>query len=84
MVSGLLKLIVALSVVVRLFVPMTFIVKPSMFETMAFVVVELMMASFSVRTLLVGSYFTVPLTPSKIVRLPQLSEGTFPPAIVRS
>ena len=72
-VSGLLKLRVALPAVERLFVPITFIIKPSMYERMALVVLELIVAPCSVRSLLPGLYFTVPLTPSILERSLQLA-----------
>ena len=51
---------------------------------MALSVLELIVAPCSVRTLLLGSYFAVPLTPSILERSLQLAEVTFVPQIVRS
>ena len=71
-------------VVVRLFVLMTFILKPSIFDLMA-LVLELIVALFSVRILVLGLYITIPVIPLLIAeRLVQLAEVTCVPAIQRS
>ena len=56
-------------------VPLTFIVRPSIFDQMQ-LLSEFSLAPSSVRVLLSGSYFTVPSTPSIPERSPQLSEVT--------
>ena len=84
MVSGFVMRSVEVLAVTSLFVPIRFIVKLSILESMAHGDVVSMIAFSNVRMLDCGLYITTPLTPGISERSLQLSEVTCLPAIRRS